>query len=138
MSWLLEARALLGREGAELRGYLSLFAALVCETDNAGEEYRSVVARLDDELVSHCATVECGADLLQATPLPCQFTLKLSAELDKTTELVMWADRLVHECEFPEERVLSTCRRIVTSLKERMRDGESVMSEVLTAMSYSP
>lgn len=138
VSFLLDDAALPGRDGAELRAYLSLFTSLVCETDIGDENYRSVVARLDDELVSCSASFGCGSELLQASKQACQFTLKLSAEPEKAADLVAWADKLVHECEFPEEKVLSTCRRMITGLKESMRDGDSVLSQVMTAAVHSP
>eukprot|EP00930_Biecheleria_cincta_P040058 TRINITY_DN27480_c0_g1_i1.p1 TRINITY_DN27480_c0_g1~~TRINITY_DN27480_c0_g1_i1.p1 ORF type:complete len:1142 (-),score=202.18 TRINITY_DN27480_c0_g1_i1:10-3216(-) len=138
VTWLLDSEAMTNRIGAELRPYLPLFASLLCETDIAGESYRSVVARLDDELVSHNASMECGSELLQKSSYPCQLTLKLSAEQDKVAELVAWADKLAHECEFPEERVLATARRMITGLKESMREGETVLAEVVKSAVHGP
>eukprot|EP00931_Biecheleriopsis_adriatica_P087208 TRINITY_DN61707_c0_g1_i1.p1 TRINITY_DN61707_c0_g1~~TRINITY_DN61707_c0_g1_i1.p1 ORF type:complete len:1130 (-),score=221.80 TRINITY_DN61707_c0_g1_i1:157-3519(-) len=128
--WLVDAAAL-GCAESGLRPYLHLFASLLCETNVGGEDYRSVVARLDDELVAHSASVECGSEFLQDGANPCQLHLKLSAEPDSIDKVVSWADKLAHESEFTEERVLSTCKRIVTSIKEEMRSGEFVLSEVM-------
>eukprot|EP00927_Polykrikos_kofoidii_P078178 TRINITY_DN7502_c0_g1_i1.p1 TRINITY_DN7502_c0_g1~~TRINITY_DN7502_c0_g1_i1.p1 ORF type:complete len:1167 (+),score=217.17 TRINITY_DN7502_c0_g1_i1:59-3502(+) len=139
LNWLLDDAALpAGQAGAELRRYLSLFAALMCETDVGGENYRSVVARLDDELVSYSASVGSGSQILQShVSNPCLVTLKLSAEPDRSAELVTWADRLAHECDFPQEKVLAMCRRIGTGLKENMRNSESVLTQTLTTLSHN-
>lgn len=138
VSWLLDTARLPNRDGAEMRPYLNLFTTLITETDVAGESYKSVVARLDDELVSYSASTDCASELLHASTYPCQFTLKLTAEPEKVDKLVTWADRLAHECEFSEEKVLATCRRMLSDLKEGMRAGETVLREVMTAATHSP
>eukprot|EP00928_Gymnodinium_smaydae_P048418 TRINITY_DN3236_c0_g2_i1.p1 TRINITY_DN3236_c0_g2~~TRINITY_DN3236_c0_g2_i1.p1 ORF type:complete len:1137 (-),score=290.56 TRINITY_DN3236_c0_g2_i1:23-3433(-) len=138
LRWLLDADVLSGREGSEMRAYLSLYAALMCESDVAGENYRSVVARLDHELVSYSAKVDYGSEWLQPGTHPCQLVLKLCAEPADAATLVAWAERLSYELEFPEEKVLATCRRIVTGIKASMREGDAVLENVVTTAVYSP
>jgi len=137
VGWLLDDAVLPGRVGAELMAYLNLFTALVCETDVAGENYRSVVTRLDDELVSYSCSFSCNSELVNGGVQSCQVSLKLTAEQGRTSDLVAWMDRLAHDCEFPEERVLATCRRLLTGFKANMREGENLLAEVATTALYS-
>jgi len=136
--WLIDDAALSGHRGAELCGYLRLFASLVCETDVGGDDYRTIVKRLDDELVSYSASVECGSPVLQNLRHPCQLVLRMSALPENSDNIVNWADRLAHECEFSEHRVLAQCRRLISDYKERMREADSVVSEVMTTVVHGP
>jgi len=132
--WQLDDKALPGR----LRRYLPLFTQLICETNVAGEDYRSVVARLDDELVSYGANIGCGSEFLHVGSHPDWFTLRLSAEPANAPDLAAWADRLAHECDFSEEKVLATCRRVTSEVKESMREGETVLTQALPSAFYGP
>jgi len=75
---------------------------------------------------------------LQSLRHPCQLVLRMSALPENSDNAVMWADRLAHECEFLEERVLAQCRRLISDYKERMREADSVVSEVMMAMVHDP
>ncbi|CAE8603247.1 unnamed protein product [Polarella glacialis] len=124
--------------GLELRRYLPLFAELFCETNVSGEDYRKVVARLDHEMVDYSSEIGNGSDLFRVGSHPHLLTLQLSAEPEKAASLVNWAVELSHECDFPQDKVRATCRRMVADLKESMRDAENVLAQVITCALYSP
>eukprot|EP01062_Namystynia_karyoxenos_P066480 TRINITY_DN60405_c0_g1_i1.p1 TRINITY_DN60405_c0_g1~~TRINITY_DN60405_c0_g1_i1.p1 ORF type:complete len:1128 (+),score=331.08 TRINITY_DN60405_c0_g1_i1:74-3457(+) len=126
-----------GRSPA-LRRYLHLFQDLVTETCVAGEDYRTVVARLDDELVSYGASCGRFSGYFSVGIQPHWFCLHLSAEPHRASELVAWADALLHDCDFTAEKLLSTCRRTASDLSESMRDAQTVMAQVLPLAVHGP
>lgn len=138
LTWLLDPAALPGTRGVELRQHLPLLIQLLLETDVAGEDYRTVVARLDDELVSYAAYIARYSGFLHVGSHPWFLSLQLCAEPERAADLAAWADRLAHFCDFPEEKVRTTIRRVLTDLAENMRDGGTVLAQVLPAAVFGP
>eukprot|EP00933_Yihiella_yeosuensis_P051171 TRINITY_DN49035_c0_g1_i1.p1 TRINITY_DN49035_c0_g1~~TRINITY_DN49035_c0_g1_i1.p1 ORF type:complete len:622 (-),score=125.26 TRINITY_DN49035_c0_g1_i1:81-1817(-) len=136
LCWQLDETALTGHHGEHLRRYLPLFQTLLGETDVAGVDYRKVVSQLDEELVDYQLEIGKNSGFLSVGSHPYMLTLSLSAAPDKASKLVEWAEKLAYDSEFKPDKVVSTCRRIISDTKELMRQGSEVLSQVMSSAVY--
>ncbi|EJD03900.1 uncharacterized protein FOMMEDRAFT_19228 [Fomitiporia mediterranea MF3/22] len=111
--------------------YLSAFFSLPITT-STGEQltHEEVVARLDDETVSY--ENELGMQAYFAETL----RVSISVEKDKYEAAVRWMKDLIYGADFDISRLQVTCAKILQSLPELKRDGNTVLSAYSSELLY--
>ncbi|KZT30492.1 hypothetical protein NEOLEDRAFT_1126056 [Neolentinus lepideus HHB14362 ss-1] len=121
-----------------LRPYLSVYLASFFSLPikrSTGEElsHEEVVNRLDDETVSY------EANLGTAIPsgFPELLRVSIKTEVGMYEKAVAWLKDLLYGSQFDKERVQVTVAKILQSLPELKRDGNTVLTSFYTDLLYN-
>ncbi|KAJ9448457.1 hypothetical protein DIPPA_10554 [Diplonema papillatum] len=109
------------------RRYIYLFTELFYESDIGDMHFTDVAKQIDEDFVSSSCQNGKTCHFMQPGILPTCVSVSLTAVPDKADRIAHWLGLGLRDTKFTREKLMTTCKTMLSDIAEECRQGSSVL-----------